>query len=1249
MRKKRRVPEVLWRLFRHRARTLAETITSLLPPADCRCERRRCLHCSGAAPEGFLLRPGDPRAYRDLLTQCYVVVSEKASPRSDFSNESHWSLHEIVVRTIEIIISTQRVDSNLICSGFDKFTRSSPVVDLLTCPAWDLLLSRVRDDMMVYLLMHTSIFLPQPKKTHYQVAGLPINNLCIKLSEYSAVSPNQSNLFGKHGLQKRKRDGDQPCGSFIDTCPPSHTEYFSGCKSSYCQSSCWDQEEKQLQLGSLNIISQSISIPTPTLENNSDRKSEKSSTSVTELGKRSRPFKWQRERKRRLLDPGISWGLTPCTSTYSDKNTLHEKPPNQFSAQSCHSHKQARKNIEEVYINRKSMFYNLDCSSAIPLKGNILRSLKPNFAGSDSLARHIFGSYDANGNAPSSLLICNDGTCPFGSKCLYHSLTKLLKVLIRRSRNCQYVRLLDKHCGAPSVDQISIGNSGSIFECHGSELNREIGEGTRGSDVKHSKNYLEAIDPQFAAKFYCPKNQVVSFIWAVCRSIVPADMLGTCSNWRMLRRNISKFIKLRRFENFSLKQAMHKLKTSWFPFLSDKHSLCCQNGKVSNSVEQRRVMHEGFSMSKEAAYMMKRNLTESWIYWLFSHLIIPLIQAHFYVTETEFGKQDVYFFRKSIWEKLTKGATTSFKDKGYCNLNDSAVRNILANRSFGFSKLRLCPKENGVRILANLKAYSRMPTEEFYFKDGQSCVVHGKKKPIKFDYYKSVNNVLRDTHAVLKGIKLKEPELLGSSVFDYNDVYKKLRILLLGLEKAKASMPELFLVVSDVSNAFDSIDQDKLLDVMKNIIVKDEYHLKQYHHVLCTKKTLWVHENVMLVDPNMSPRFSPPQFHSLHSVLVNQDLRSFLNKEKLFYTLREHVKRNVMQFDKKFYLQRTGIPQGSVLSSLLCSLYFGDLERKVIFPFLGRVIESKADNPSVRQNCLDPSISLSSKEDEMITNPSYLLLRFIDDFLFISTSKHLAANFLFRLQRGFREYNCYMNERKFGLNFDVGNTSGFVSNRVYVGKDGVSFLRWSGLLINCQSLEIQADYTKYLNNHLNSTLTVCWKGKPGHHLKAKLCDYLRPKCHPIFFDLNINTAAVVRLNIFQAFLLCAMKFHCYICHLSYMCKFSRKFLLNIILRSLRYMDVLVKNRMSSIQLDSLPRPRLELEDGEVEWLGLNAYVQALTRKQARHARLLSLLKSRLIAHQLSGCISSDLIYAVDRSHSSLLWKIKCSGKGVTKA
>jgi len=93
---------------------------------------------------------------------------------------------------------------------------------------------------------------------------------------------------------------------------------------------------------------------------------------------------------------------------------------------------------------------------------------------------------------------------------------------------------------------------------------------------------------------------------------------------------------------------------------------------------------------------------------------------------------------------------------------------------------------------------------------------------------------------------------------------------------------------------------------------------------------------------------------------------------------------------------------------------------------------------------------------------------------------------------------------------------------------------------------------RYQNTHLSSTLTVRWHDKPGWHLKSKLCDYLRPKCHPIFYDSNINSAAVVRLNIYQAFLICAMKFHCYVCELSDVCRLSSDSYMVIILRSLRY-------------------------------------------------------------------------------------------------
>lgn len=142
--------------------------------------------------------------------------------------------------------------------------------------------------------------------------------------------------FNSELQKKRKRDGHQPSGSFNDPLPPVHARYFSGCESSYVQSSCWHQEDKQSHLS--NVISQSISMPNRTHENNSNEQSEKSSQSVTELGKRRRPFRWQRKRQRRLLDPGNNCNSIPCTSTYSGKNTLHAKPPHQLSYQSCHSH-----------------------------------------------------------------------------------------------------------------------------------------------------------------------------------------------------------------------------------------------------------------------------------------------------------------------------------------------------------------------------------------------------------------------------------------------------------------------------------------------------------------------------------------------------------------------------------------------------------------------------------------------------------------------------------------------------------------------------------------------------------------------------------------------------------------------------------------------------------------------------------------------------------------------------------------------
>ncbi|KAJ4972194.1 hypothetical protein NE237_005293 [Protea cynaroides] len=126
MKKKRRVPDVLWRLYGNRACTLADTIVSLLPlpppsPADCWCKGCGCLGCSGDGAMSFLLRSDDPPDYHKLLNRCFVVMpDDQLQRRRAFYPECRWSQLTMVRRTIEMIMCESRQPSNLICSGYNK-------------------------------------------------------------------------------------------------------------------------------------------------------------------------------------------------------------------------------------------------------------------------------------------------------------------------------------------------------------------------------------------------------------------------------------------------------------------------------------------------------------------------------------------------------------------------------------------------------------------------------------------------------------------------------------------------------------------------------------------------------------------------------------------------------------------------------------------------------------------------------------------------------------------------------------------------------------------------------------------------------------------------------------------------------------------------------------------------------------------------------------------------------------------------
>eukprot|EP00798_Chlamydomonas_sp_ICE-L_P023532 gene23532-9055_t len=129
-----------------------------------------------------------------------------------------------------------------------------------------------------------------------------------------------------------------------------------------------------------------------------------------------------------------------------------------------------------------------------------------------------------------------------------------------------------------------------------------------------------------------------------------------------------------------------------------------------------------------------------------------------------------------------------------------------------------------------------------------------------------------------------------------------------------------------------------------------------------------------------------------------------------------------------------------------------------------------------------------------------------DDLLFVSTSKAAAEAVLAKMVAGFPEmagatmnhhhihhqaypdlvfpnaiarYGCSINKNKTQLNFEVVvDGCALHPDKMWHSADGAAFIKWCGLLLNSQTLEIQADYTRYCGEYIATSLTVPLTNKP---------------------------------------------------------------------------------------------------------------------------------------------------------------------------
>lgn len=616
--------------------------------------------------------------------------------------------------------------------------------------------------------------------------------------------------------------------------------------------------------------------------------------------------------------------------------------------------------------------------------------------------------------------------------------------ILARHRQCDYPRLLNRYCPLPDFCQ---------------------------------QDRTTTVDLAQVGATYTPSSQVGSFLCAIIRQVFPLEFVGSQRNMDRLMDSVKTFVSLRRDEGFPHKaflQGMRITDVAWV-----------WGGKDRDSAPKKR------SPSDHQAAI---NTVTTVLRWLFCQYILPLLRSLFYVTETEFGAKFLMYYRKPVWSIFRTKSMELLLSRQYRELSQEAVTKRLQSQEMGFSRLKLLPKKTGMRPVAMLSKREFVPLE-----GGRHS-----REDVKFQ---STNAKLAKVFEVLRHEQQRQPSLLGAGVLGLNEFYPMYRNWVRHSRKQLSDKgSRLYFATVDVHRCYDNIHQEHLLRVVGDILSEDEY-LIQKHSAFHSYRSMRG-----IATKRLRRVGSPETYQSFHDMVVEASQRrnntvftkgqgsSVIQQETILKMLDEHIRSHLVvapgRYGDRFLIQSTGIPQGSVLSTLLCNFYFGSVEKQLL-P-LGLVSSVSFTHAG-----------MGSKG---------ILVRLVDDFLLITTEKHLAVSFVERMHKGIEKLGVRINSAKTMTNFGVQDLKADGLTTIA----GKKFFPWCGLLFDAESGEVRVDYSRFQDNQAVASLTVD-RTEEGRQLEVRMKSFVRPRCQCILFDRNINGRKTMIINFTELMLFCATK------------------------------------------------------------------------------------------------------------------------------
>jgi len=479
------------------------------------------------------------------------------------------------------------------------------------------------------------------------------------------------------------------------------------------------------------------------------------------------------------------------------------------------------------------------------------------------------------------------------------------------------------------------------------------------------------------------------------------------------------------------------------------------------------------------------------------------------------------------------------------------------------------------------------------------------RRPSPEDRRMSTNATLRRTFAVLKHEHCSSPSSFGCGVFGLNEVFPLLLTFKKELREFRKQLKQnvpLYFASVDLHRCYDNIDQNYLYDLAKRVITNEEYLIQQHNvlHPFQSMEKVQRKRSTHLCDPVDMQSFPVLATQELagnysQSIFVDGITTSLVKKDEVLELLKEHIFSNLVaingDYGPRFLSQSSGIPQGSVLSAMLCNYYYGDLESRL----LGDAFENgKRDS---QRKCV------------------HLLVRIIDDFLLVSTKKDVCVQFLEKMRKGIPELGVRINQAKTMTNFDYASDDSAqivsVEKSVETNSSGDEFFAWCGMLFNTKTCEARVDYSRFAGSLAVDGLTADRLCGEGTKLSLRIKSFVRPRCHPLLFDLRMNAVQNALLNFYQAMLLGAVKTVGYIrTGLSGGVKHNPQFIVDCIEDVISYAHVLISSRLKGAKPTmSLSEDRYcgesdvtsrHLTRPAAQWLGRHAFRAVLKTVDSCH-------------------------------------------------